>query len=64
VTSWDPAESYPRVARLFTKICQVLDSDEAGVDATWFANQLARAAVPREFLIGHSVAVDGTDVET
>jgi hypothetical protein len=64
VTSWDPAESYPRVNRLFTKVCQVLESGEAGVDATWFANQLARAAVPSAFLMSRSVAVDGTDVET
>jgi hypothetical protein len=64
VTSWDPDESYPRVARLFSKLCQVLESGEAGVDAASFANQLARAAVPREFLVSHSVAVDGTDVET
>jgi hypothetical protein len=64
VTSWDPDESYPRVARLFTKLCQVLESGEAGIDATWFANKLARAAVPKEFLVSRSVAVDGTDVET
>ena len=64
VTSWDPDESYPRVARLFSKLCHVLESGEAGADAAWFANQLARAAVPREFLVSHSVAVDGTDVET
>ena len=29
VTSWDPDESYPRVARLFTKLCQVLESGES-----------------------------------
>ena len=64
VTDWDPEESYPRVARLFTKLCGVLESGDAGVDATWFANQLARAAVPKEFLLSRSVAVDGTDIET
>jgi len=64
ITSWDPSESYPRVTRLFTRLCGVLESEEAGVDATWFANQLARAAVPKEFLVSHAVAVDGTDVET
>ena len=62
--SWDPDESYPRVARLFTRLCEVLESGDAGVDATWFANQLARAAVPKEFWVSRSVAVDGTDVET
>jgi hypothetical protein len=30
----------------------------------WFANQLARAAIPREHLVSGAVAVDGTDVET
>jgi hypothetical protein len=64
VTDWDPDESYPRVARLFAKLCQVLESGDAGVDATWFSNQLARAAVPKLFLVSRSVAVDGTDVET
>ncbi len=64
ISSWDPAESYPRVTRIFTKLCGVLESEEAGVDATWFANQLARAAVPKEFLTSRAVAVDGTDVET
>jgi hypothetical protein len=64
ITSWDPAESYPRVTRLFTKLCRVLELEEAGVDATWFANRLARAAVPKEFLLSRAVAVDGTDVET
>jgi hypothetical protein len=64
VTNWDPDETYPSVTRLFTRLCQVLDSGEAGIDATWFANHLARAAVPKEFLVSHSVAVDGTDVES
>ena len=64
ITSWDPSESYPRVTRLFTKLCRVLELEEAGADASWFANQLARAAVPEAFLLSRSVAVDGTDVET
>ena len=64
VTHWDLDEAYPRVARLFTKLCRVLESDEPGVDATWFANRLARAAIPSAFLLSRSVAVDGTDVET
>jgi len=64
ITSWDPAKSYPRVDRLFVTLCQVLESGRAGVDATWFANRLARAAIPKEVLTSRSVAVDGTDVET
>ena len=61
---WDPAEAYPRVERLFVEMCQVLETGVAGVDATWFANQLVRAAIPKDQLISRSVAVDGTDVET
>jgi len=64
VTNWDPEEAYPRVERLFLRICEVLESEEAGVDASWFANQLARAAIPAKLLVSSSVAVDGTDVET
>jgi len=64
ITGWDAAESYPRVERLFVKICVVLESGRAGVDAKWFANRLARAAIPKEVLTSSSVAVDGTDVET
>ena len=64
VANWDPDESYPRVERLFLRISEVLESGEAGVDATWFANQSARSAIPTEHLVSASVAVDGTDVET
>jgi hypothetical protein len=64
IDSWDPAESYPRVERLFVKLCQVLESGAAGVDAQWFATQLARAAIPADALVSSTVAVDGTDVET
>jgi hypothetical protein len=64
ITSWDPAETYPRVDRLFVTLCQILESGRAKVDATWFVNQLARAAVPKDLLTSTSVAVDGTDVET
>jgi len=46
------------------KLCHVLDSQEAGIDAAGFANELARAAIPRDLLTSRSVAVDGTDVET
>ena len=64
ITGWDTAESYPRVERLFVKISDALESGRPGVDAQWFANRLARAAIPKEFLTSSSVAVDGTDVET
>ena len=64
IDSWDPAESYSRVERLFVKLCQVLESGAAGVDAQWFATQLARAAIPSDALVSTAVAVDGTDVET
>ena len=35
-----------------------------GLNEEWFANQLARAAIPRRYLVSGAVAVDGTDVET
>ncbi len=64
ITDWDQAESYPRVERLFVRLCEVLESGVAGVDASWFANRLARAAIPNNVLVSDAVAVDGTDVET
>ncbi len=61
---WDPAMTYDRVERLFVTVCSVLDSAETDVDAEWFMNAVARAAVPKDLLVSRSVAVDGTDVET
>jgi hypothetical protein len=60
----DPAQTYDRVDRTFTKLAEVLDAGHPGIDAKWFANALAQAAVPDEFRTSRSVAVDGTDVET
>ncbi len=53
-----------RVDRLVLRLCEVLEANHSGVDATWFANRLARAAIPTEVLVSRAVAVDGTDVET
>ncbi len=64
ITNWDRDETYDRVERLFVRLCQVLESHEAGIDSTGFTNELARAAIPKELLTSRSVAVDGTDVET
>jgi hypothetical protein len=64
IRGWDPDESYPRVDRLFIQLCRVLESNDSGFDAQWFANQLARAAIPKDVLVSSSVAVDGTDIET
>src|SRR5579863_4468011 len=64
IVDWVPEEAYERVEWLFRKLCRTLEDGSAGVDATWFANQLARAAIPRELLTRRSVAVDGTDVES
>ena len=64
VVSWDPDESYDRVGRLFARLSRVLESGEAGIDASACATRLARAAIPAEMLTIGSVAVDGTDVET
>src|SRR5581483_1604807 len=60
----DPAQTYDRVDRTFTKLTAVLDAGQDGVDAKWCANRMAQAAVPEEFRQSRSIAVDGTDVET
>jgi hypothetical protein len=64
VNDWDRAVSYDRVERLFVKVCRVLEEGHACLDASWFANALSRAAIPRELMRSRSVAVDGTDVES
>ncbi|MGA8679526.1 MAG: hypothetical protein WB592_03535, partial [Acidimicrobiales bacterium] len=64
IVQWDADEAYPRVDWLFGRLCRVLEENEHGLDASWFANELARAAIPADFLRSRSVAVDGTDVET
>jgi hypothetical protein len=61
---WDEAEAYDRVDWLFNKLCRVLGEGNPGLDATWFANALARAAIPERYRMSHSLAVDGKDVET
>ncbi len=60
----DPGLTYDRVERTFTKLAEVLDAGHPGIDAKWFANSLAQAAIPEEFRQSRSIAVDGTDVET
>lgn len=64
ITHWDPDQTYRRVTWLFAKLCRVLDAGLEGIDAQWFANRLARAAVPNRYRTSRSVAVDGTDIET
>ena len=64
IRNWNEAEAYPRVDWFFGKLCRLLESGEAGIDATAFANALARAAITSDVLLSTSVAVDGTDVET
>jgi hypothetical protein len=64
IVGHDPAQTYDRVDRAFTKMAAVLEADHPQVDAKWFANALVQAAVPEEFRTSRSVAVDGTDVET
>lgn len=64
IRNWDEDQAYARVTWLFSKLCQLLDEAPEDMDAGWFANSLARAAIPRRYLSSHSVAVDGTDVET
>ena len=64
MTKWDPEETYPESTASSSVFVEVLDAGHSGIDAQWFANQLARAAIPKSVLTSHSVAVDGTDVET
>lgn len=64
IDNHDPSQTYDRVDRTFTRLADVLDAGHPGVDAKWFANALAQAAVPEEFRQSRSIAVDGTDVET
>jgi hypothetical protein len=64
ITMHDPAQTYDRVERRFTKLAALLEGGIAGIDSKWFANALAQAAVPEGFRQSSSVAVDGTDVET
>ena len=64
----DPGQTYDRIDRLFVRLSEALESghvvDDVRVDARWMANRLAAAAVPQEFRMSASVAVDGTDLET
>ena len=64
IVNHDPRCSYDRVERSFVKLAGILDAGLPGISAGWFANRLARAAVPEEMRTSSSVAVDGTDVET
>ena len=64
IENWDEDEAYARVTWLFSKLCRLLNEAPEDMDAQWFANRLARAAIPSRYLSSRSVAVDGTDVET
>ncbi len=64
ITSWDPDETYLSVVRLYSKLCSVLEAGIEGIDTQWFVDRLLRASVPKRYITSHSVAVDGTDVET
>jgi hypothetical protein len=67
IKGWDPDEAYDRVERLFVSLCKVLEKgpvvDGVRVDAGWFANRIAAAAIPAKFRTSSSIAVDGTDLE-
>lgn len=68
ITDWDPSEAYDRVERLFVSLCKVLETgpivDGVRMDAGWFANRIAAAAVPAKLRTSSSIAIDGTDLET
>jgi hypothetical protein len=68
----DPDQTYDRIERLYVRLCAVLDGGHAieingdiqPLDAEWFANCVARGAIPPSMLKSSALAVDGTDVET
>jgi hypothetical protein len=45
----DRGLTYDRAERTFTKLAEVLDAGYPGIEAKWFANALAEAAIPEEF---------------
>ncbi len=64
IECWKHEHAYERVIFLFGKLARVLEAGHLGIDATWFANALARGSLPNRYVRSNSVAVDGTDVET
>ena len=64
IEEWEDDQAYARVTWLFSKLCRLLEEASEDMDAQWFANRFARAAIPGRYLSSRSVAVDGTDVET
>jgi hypothetical protein len=72
ICRWDPEQAYDRVEYLFAKLCRALevgweasvDGRPAHIDAQWFANRIARAALEGTTPTSMSLSVDGTDIET
>jgi len=72
ICGWDQEQAYDRVEYLFAKLCRALEAGWKAsvdgrlerIDAQWFANRIARAAVDGTTPASMSLAVDGTDVET
>ena len=64
IERWEPEHTYRRAQWLYTRLCQLLDSGAAGIDADVFANRLANAAIPARHRRSSALAVDGTDIET
>ena len=64
ISNWEPAHAYRRVQWLYARLCRLLDTGEAGIDADSFANRLANAAIPNRYRHSPALAVDGTDIET
>ncbi|HVM21179.1 MAG TPA: hypothetical protein VM307_14565 [Egibacteraceae bacterium] len=68
----DREQMYKRVDDLFLALVKVLeegfnyevDGEDVRVDADWFANQIARAPIPAEWVLSGAVALDGTAWET
>lgn len=64
ITNWDESQAYGRVDWLYNRLCEVLSSGIEGIDAQWFVDRLVRASIPKRYQMSHSLAVDGTDVES
>ncbi|MHB1986918.1 MAG: hypothetical protein ACYCSF_02870 [Acidimicrobiales bacterium] len=64
ISDFDETQTYQRVDWLYNRLCEVLSAGIEGIDAQFFVDSLVRASIPSRYKRTHSVAVDGTDVES
>lgn len=64
ITDWDEPQAYGRVDWLYNRLCEVLSAGIEGIDAQWFVDRFVKSSIPKRYQMTHSVAVDGTDVES